>query len=155
MGGLAYYGRLLLRLSEKGVKVLASQAYPVGPTARVSGTYAEPAGSRLQVRAAAARERYAERRAIVTNMQPTGTTSPAQHSRDAAFNMRHHLRVASTALWPVASTCVWITVAALIAITAPYVLREHIRVAEAIIFLAAALGGIGALVGFWSLGGRY
>jgi hypothetical protein len=70
-------------------------------------------------------------------------------TRFAALNMRYHLRVASTALWPVASTCGWITAPALIAMTAPYLLRDHMRVAEAAIFLAAALGGIGGLVGFW------
>jgi len=64
-------------------------------------------------------------------------------------NLRHHLRVASTALWPIAATCGWIMAAALIARAAPSLLLNHIRLAEVVVYSAAALGGIGGLLGFW------
>ena len=65
------------------------------------------------------------------------------------MHLRHQLRVASTALWPVASTGCWIAAAALLARAAPSLLRDHIRVAEAVAYSVAAVGGIGGLVGFW------
>jgi hypothetical protein len=66
-----------------------------------------------------------------------------------ALKMRHHLRVASTVLWPISATCGWIVAAALLAFAAPSLLRNHLRLAEAVVYSAAALGGFGGLVGFW------